>query len=232
MADRMTPIALVEVIAAALQGVGDELVFVGGAITGLLITDPAARPPSATKDVDVIVSVTTQADFLGRFSEQIRALGFRPDASEDAPICRWCWGDGIRLDVMPTDPKILGFSNRWFPAAFSQALSCRLPSGATIRVVTAPYFIATKLEAFRSRGSGDYQGSKDIEDIAAVLHGRAEIVDEVGDGSAELRAYLGDEASALLRTPEFVQALEGHLPGEDTTVVIQRLEGLVAMRDR
>src|ERR1700730_9784238 len=34
------------------------------------------------------------------------------DHSEGAPICRWAHDD-LRFDVMPTDERILGFSNRW-----------------------------------------------------------------------------------------------------------------------
>src|SRR4051812_1067118 len=29
------------------------------------------------------------------------------------PICRWDY-DGLTVDVMPTDGKILGFNNRWY----------------------------------------------------------------------------------------------------------------------
>jgi predicted nucleotidyltransferase len=161
----------------------------------------------------------------------MRALGFREDTSEDAPICRWRWKDGIKLDLMPTDPTILGFANRWFADAFVHASPCSLPSGKQIRVVTAPYFIATKLEAFRSRGAGDYMGSKDIEDLAAVLHGREEVVTDVLAASAELRAYLSEHAAKLLGSRAFRQSLEGHLPGEDRTLVTQRLEQIVALRD-
>lgn len=47
----------------------------------------------------------------------------------------------------------------------------RLPSGKHIRMVSAPYFLITKLEAFDGRGGGDYLLSHDIEDIIAVLDG-------------------------------------------------------------
>jgi predicted nucleotidyltransferase len=229
MTDRMTPIAMVELIADALQDVCDELVFIGGAITGLLITDSAAPPPSATKDVDVIVSVTTKTDYLGRLSDRMRALGFHEDTSEEPLICRWHWGDRLKLDLLPTDPTILGFANRWFADAFVHARPCTLPSGKSIRVVTAPYFLATKLEAFRSRGAGDYMGSKDIEDLAAVLHGREDVVTDVLAASTELRAYLSEHAAKLLGSRAFRQSLEGHLPGEDRTLVTQRLEQIVAL---
>jgi len=218
-----SPIELVELVAAALAGLCDELVFVGGAITGLLLTDHAAPSTSSTKDVDVIVSVTTRTEYLGALSQRVRALGFREDTDEDAPICRWRLRDGIKLDLMPTDPSILGFANRWFPAAFLNAQPHTLPSGRPIRVVTGPYFLATKIEAFRSRGNDDYMGSKDIEDLVAVLHGREEIVGEISSSSDELRGYLAAQAKQLLSHPDFEVALAGHLPGEDTTIVTRRL---------
>jgi hypothetical protein len=37
-----------------------------------------------------------------------------------------------------------------------------LPSGRSIRIVTAPVVLATKLEAFRGRGRGDYLISHDL----------------------------------------------------------------------
>ena len=46
---------LLELAAAALGELRDEVVFVGGATVGLWITDPAAPPPRPTVDVDVIV---------------------------------------------------------------------------------------------------------------------------------------------------------------------------------
>ena len=63
-------------------------------------------------DVDVIVEVATLAQYH-LLSDQLRQLGFIEDASAGAPICRWK-ADDVILDVMPTDPKILGFGNQWF----------------------------------------------------------------------------------------------------------------------
>ena len=58
-----------------------------------------------------------------------------------------------------------------------------------------------KFEAFRSRGHGDYLGSRDIEDIALLLDRRAEIVDELRGADAELRDFVAAEARALLEDP-------------------------------
>ena len=41
----------------------DEMVFLGGCATGILITDPAASPIRVTKDVDAIVQVVSHADY-------------------------------------------------------------------------------------------------------------------------------------------------------------------------
>jgi hypothetical protein len=65
----------------------------------------------------------------------------------DAPICRWTYR-GTQVDLMPTDPTVLGFANRWYDLAVRTAADVRLPSGAVIRLIAAPAFLATKFEAF------------------------------------------------------------------------------------
>ncbi len=91
---------------------------------------------------------------------------------------------------MPLDEKILGFSNRWYKSAMDSAQDLEIERGVRIRVVTAPYFCATKLEAFRGRGEGDYLASHDLEDLITVVDGRAELLDEVRLGSEDVRSYI------------------------------------------
>jgi len=160
-----------------LGKLADEMVFLGGCATGLLITDPAAPPIRVTKDADAIVQVISLSDYH-RLSEKLRTHGFREDTSAEAPICRWVTEDVI-LDVIPTDEQILGFGNRWYTPAIDHAVNIQLPSGRSIRMVSAPYFLITKLEAFDGRGGGDYLTSHDIEDIISLLDGRPSILDEV-----------------------------------------------------
>src|SRR5271154_4946046 len=147
-------LALLEYIAAALGPLCARFVFVGGCATGLLVTDVAAVPVRATRDVDVIVEVLTLADYHA-LERELEKVGFSHDQSPEAPICRWIVGTGL-LDVMPTDERVLGFSNRWFSQAIHTAESVKLPSGQMIKLVTPPLFLATKLEAFRGRGDGDF----------------------------------------------------------------------------
>jgi hypothetical protein len=86
--------------------------------------------------------------------------------------------------------------------------------GLELKVVATPYFIATKLEAFRGRGKGDFYASSDLEDIITVLDGHPTIVEDVADSAAALRRYIGREVGRLLENPEFLNALPGHLAGD------------------
>jgi hypothetical protein len=131
----------------------DELVFVGGAVTGLLVTDSPAGEPRVTVAVDAIAEILSYADYAA-FGDRLRSLGFSEDASEGAPVCRWVQ-QSVILDVMPLDEHLLGFSNRWYRAAMEAAVIHRISADLDIRVVTAPYFLATKFEAFRRRGQVD-----------------------------------------------------------------------------
>jgi len=82
-----------------------ELVFVGGCTTGLLITDKAAADVRPTFDVDAIAGVTSYVGYT-ELSEKLKKLGFRKDAREGAPRCRWRQNT-TTLDVMPIDGTLL-----------------------------------------------------------------------------------------------------------------------------
>jgi len=150
-----------------------EIVFVGGQVAELLITSPGASRIRPTDDVDVVVRATTQVEY-SKVCERLRALGLENDSGEDAPICRWKTANGLKLDVMPLDEGVLGFGSRWYPAVVEHAVPHQLSDNLTIMVPTAPLFLATKWEAFLGRGQSDYLGSHDLEDIIAVVAGRAE----------------------------------------------------------
>ena len=97
----------------------------------------------------------------------------------------------------PIDASVLGFSNRWYPAAIKTAQTWRIAEH-DVRIVTPALFIATKLEAFRGRGGGDVFASHDLEDIVTVVDGRSEIVGEVAAADAEVRTDIASEIRSLL----------------------------------
>ena len=231
--ERNPNLQILEMAVEHLGPLADDMAFVGGCATGLLLTDVAAPPIRVTQDVDVITEVASLGDYH-RLSGRLRKRGFKEDQSPDAPICRWV-AAGVVLDVMPTRPEILGFGNAWYQPALDAATSVELPSGKRIRMVTAPYFLVTKLAAFDGRGKGDYVTSHDMEDIVAVLDGRPEIVNEVKQVDEALRKHLMTRFAALLRDIKFVTALPGHLPGDTASqarvpLVMERITEIVENR--
>ena len=222
-------VAKVELIAKALGPLRERLVLVGGCAAGLSFTDPAAAPARVIYDVDLLAEVATLAGYH-QLEEEFSRLGFTRDMSADAPICRWRLGE-LEVVLMPTESTILGFSNRWYPLAVETAETLVLPSGTAIRLISAPAFMATKFVAFADRGNGDFLASHDLEDVINLIDGRPELIDEVAQSPAELRAYLAAQCGTLLDTPAFHDGLQGLIVpdashGAQVVKVTQRLAQL------
>ena len=112
-------LAILEVVAKALGTVCDDVVFVGGCATGLLLTMARPERIRITEDVDIIAQALTASEYHA-VEAKVRAQGFTNDMRPGAPICRWVYGS-VTVDVMPTVQDILGFANRWYPLAVETA---------------------------------------------------------------------------------------------------------------
>lgn len=215
---------LKEMLKTVAVGLGDELlarlVFVGGCTTALYITDPVTlEGVRATDDVDLIVDLAGFPEWA-QLVEQLRKQGFA-EAADDNVICRMKLGE-LKVDFMPDDEEILGFSNRWYAKGIETAVETSLDEAITIRHLTPPMFIATKLEAYNGRGGGDLIGSRDAEDILLLVDGRQELVDEVAAADADIRSYIAAEFKKLLADRNFDHFLEGNIRGPEGRVDIVR----------
>ena len=218
--------------AKLLKPILDELVFVGGCATGLLITDKGAADVRPTYDVDVIAEIGSYAGYE-EFSARLRELGFREDTREGAPLCRWCQKT-TTLDVMPLDGSILGFSNVWYAPAMESAEQRELEAGLNISVVNSVYFCASKLEAFGDRGKNDYLGSRDLEDVISIVDGRVELVGEIRGARNDVRSYLAQGIARLRSESAFLDALPGYLPADAASqeriiIVLARLKEIASL---
>lgn len=218
-------------VARYLGHLTERTVFVGGMIRGLLITDPAAGAARPTDDVDLIVDVPSYKAFAD-LNEELRGLGFNESMEEGAPICRWVVA-GIRTDIMPINPGILGFANVWYAGAMDRPAVIPGPDG-NLRILDAPYYCATKLEAFAARGDGDYL-HRDLEDVIAVVDGRPTLIDEIASAPQEVRAFVAQVVSGLMATQAFVDILPGHLEGDAGSqarlpLLVGRLQRIAALR--
>ncbi len=142
-------LAILVPIAQALGDLCESLVFVGGCATGLLLTAQRAQAIRPTQDVDVVVRVVSAVDYHA-MERAIESRGFKHAISPEAPICRWVW-KGVMLDLMPSEPGILGFHNRWYPLAVKTATRVRLPGGMEISVMR-PYSSRRNSKRFMAAG--------------------------------------------------------------------------------
>ena len=226
----------VELIEAAARALGpellDEVAFLGAAAMPLW-TEPAAPPWRPTNDVDVVVEVVSLIDYY-RLGDRLKSHGFQEDPHA-REICAWRHAPSdLRIDVMPTEAAILGFTNRWYGEALRTAVAVELPSGIVIRAVAPPYLLATKIEAFKGRGKAadgelDYLGSRDFGDIVALIDGRAELVDEVAAADGPLREYIKVELTRMREHFRFDGGVSAHLLPDwasqaRSTLVVERVE--------
>lgn len=200
-----TSLEMLQKVAHALGPLLGEVVFVGGTVPSLLITDPASPPVRPTKDVDLVVDSRSRHRHA-EFEENLRARGFNP---QPPPICRYRIDD-LLVDVMTTTEGACGFSERWYAEAFATAEPIALPDGTILRVIRAPLFLATKLSAWRDRGKGDYYAA-DLEDVIAVIDGRGSLLDEVKRSSSDVRRFLAQSLDGLLAADGFRDAIPAHL---------------------
>lgn len=213
-------------VAEALGDLREQVVFIGGAVAGLLVTDPLADSVRATRDVDAVVSANRA--LFHRIEASVATRGFARDVSSDV-ICRWVHkASGVLFDLMPVQPDVLGFSNRWYPYAVETAVPVDLGNGVTIRLVSAVAFVATKLEAFAGRGGGDFLSSHDLEDVLNIVDGREELASEMAAAPADVRQAVAAAFGPLLASPDFVNVLPGLLAEpERVGVVLGRLKALI-----
>ena len=77
-------------------------------------------------------------------AKELRALGFREDSSDGAPMCRWRVAGAV-VDVMPDRGDVLNFGNRWYADAITCAIEPTV-DGGSFKIVS---------DAFAGRGNGD-----------------------------------------------------------------------------
>jgi hypothetical protein len=219
-------------IGSVAKALGSDLVrktaFVGGVTTGLFITDEYAREQVRfTDDVDLIVGVMTHGKWV-QLKQELHARGFN-ESSDDDVICRMRL-NGLKVDFMPDDEKILGFSNRWYALGLETAVDHKLTDGTPIRILTPPLFLATKLEAFRGRGREDLLTSQDLEDILILLDGRKSLSDEIAAAPEEVRDYIRKEIAALTRYDQFENAVIGNMTSDTGRVelIYKRIKEIAA----
>ncbi|MES2267917.1 MAG: hypothetical protein V4520_14240 [Bacteroidota bacterium] len=200
----------IKAVNQVLKDLNQEYVFVGGATVSLYASaSHAATAIRPTDDVDILVELASYAGYA-ELDQRLLDIGFRNDMTSGV-ICRYKI-QGITVDVMPTNPEVMGFSNKWYPEGFQTAINYPLEKDTDIKIFSLPYFVATKWEAFKGRGT-DYRTSTDFEDLLYVFENADDFEDQMKAAPQHLINYLKSEFEPLLDRDDFEEGLYAHLAG-------------------
>lgn len=186
----------------------DKVVFVGGAVMELYVTDGAAPESRPTEDIDCLINARSAFD-LYQWEQELLNCGFKRRPGEGDAAWRY---DDIRVNIAPVKAGLLGYFNRWYDEGVFHAHYHHLPSGRRIRIFEPAYFFAAKLEALRQRGNGDLRFSEDFEDIIYLLDNRPELPRDLVRAFHEVRSFIQQELRSLLRQPDLEEGLYYALP--------------------
>jgi predicted nucleotidyltransferase len=222
-------IVRIKAVANLMKGLGQPYVFVGGATVSLYASEPVfAEGIRPTEDVDVVIELLSYKGYT-EIDERLRKIGFVNDI-ESGIICRYKI-EGIIVDVMPTTAGVIGFSNRWYPEGFSNAIVYKLNDNAEILIFSLPYFLASKWDAHKSRGGNDLRMSKDFEDMVYVFENCRDFEEQLLAGPDHVRNYLSEEFLELIDHPDFEEAVYCHMEGgkygaNPSDIIIRLKKGL------
>ncbi|MEX8547512.1 MAG: nucleotidyl transferase AbiEii/AbiGii toxin family protein [Mucilaginibacter sp.] len=209
-------IVRLKAVAQVLSNLKEAFVFVGGATVSLYATDASlANEVRPTEDIDVVVEIAGYSGFT-QLEEKLRAVGFVNDI-ESGVYCRYKI-QGIIVDVMPTNDTAIGFSNKWYPEGFKNAVTVPLDEKTAVKIFSFPYFMASKWEAYKGRGKGDYRTSKDFEDLVYLFENVDDLQNQLNKAPAHLFNYLQEEFLKIIDTPDFKEGLYAHMQGGYTNI--------------
>nr|WP_315203787.1 nucleotidyl transferase AbiEii/AbiGii toxin family protein [uncultured Flavobacterium sp.] len=195
-------------VALGLKELREKVVFVGGAVINLYNDDIASEEIRPTEDIDITLKSKSYFEWTA-IQERLSELEFFPDPFGHA-ICSYRF-KGIPIDIMPAENSAIGDSNSWYEPGFKDLKTVVIGNNTNIQILSTPYFLATKFEAFKNRGYNDYRSSHDFEDIIYVLDNRTTIVDEILHADEEVKSYLQNEILFLKNHKNATEILSIHI---------------------
>lgn len=208
MHNKVVNLALVAQVAKGLKELNEKMVFIGGAVISLYTDDPAAEEIRPTTDIDMTINLANYTEWT-QMQERLSVLEFYPDPQGQS-ICSYKFKE-IAIDIMPAEDSGIGVSNIWYKPGFKYLQQIPLEDGMMINTLPSPYFLATKLEAFKDRGQNDFYGSHDYEDIIYLIDNRTTIVEEILSSEDDLKQYIKQELTAIKNHPQANEILAMHI---------------------
>ena len=223
---------MIKIIAEGLGNLIDQVVFIGGSVTELYSTNPEhSEDIRMTEDVDIVVQIKSISDF-NNLEVSLRAKGFKNDLSPEAPICRWIY-NGVKLDLMPDDSKILGFTNNWYTSGIINKVKFNIDDTTSIYIFDVIHYLASKFEAIKSRGLIDLRLSHDFEDVIFIFLNCQTLESSFIGSSIELKLFISTFLESISTRSDFKESISCALPyGLDTEVnpTILKMETLIDLK--
>lgn len=187
-----------EVVARGLGELLADSVFVGGSTVPLYLASPETEELRVTEDIDIVIQVSSLVSYA-KLEERLVEKGFRHDLVSKVAIRKKY--KGLVVDIMPSDPNVWGFANKWYEHGRETSQIHLLPQGTEIRIFKLPYFLAAKFEAHKNRAES-LDLSDDLEDIFLILQGAKDFDSTLLGGSEQVKSYLRQEFKKLLSLSE------------------------------
>jgi hypothetical protein len=199
---------LIKRVSVALGDLNKNVVYVGGAVVFLYADDTAASDVRSTKDIDLFLEITTYGQLI-KLQEKLARKKFFPEKDHEV-MCRFKYED-ILVDIMSTKEVGWAPADKWFEPGLKNLEHVQIDD-KIINILHVSYFLATKFNAFHDRGE-DARTSRHFEDIVYVLDNRKNLVKEISESPADVKEYLIQELSELLKKKN-EEAILAHLSFE------------------
>lgn len=227
--DAIINIKIIEKVAKTLEEINEDVLYVGGAIVSFYVTDLGAEQPRPTKDIDISVQISSYNE-MDQLREKLSTKGIYPAPFENV-MYRYALED-ILIDFIPFEETVLGPTNSWLKPGFERSYEVEAGS-QRISILPVSYFLATKYEAYKSRGKSDPYGSHDFEDIIYVLDNNVEVVEIIKGEDQKLIQFMKEMSKEILEHPSRNDIIAGHINpftnAERTPMVIEKLNHILAL---
>ena len=199
-----------ERVAQAVAPLLNRVVFTGRPAGWLLATDhlTAAQPVSVAADATFRALSELSLD---RLAVELSTLGFtrrgRTDRSE-----QWTLDAATTIEVIHVSGDEGDPAATWLEYAMLLTVPVDAGAGLRARITGAPALLALDWAGYRASGRSVLD-SGEVEDVIALVAGRAEVVREVGAAPPELRSFVAGETRRVLAQECAEHAIRRALPG-------------------
>jgi predicted nucleotidyltransferase len=217
---------VVEKVAISLEELNKDVIYVGGAVVSLYVTDEGAEQPRPTKDIDISVQISTYSQ-MDELREKLAKKKIYPASSENV-MYRYSYED-ILIDFIPFEETPLGPTNSWLKPGFEKAYLVAIGE-VEIKILPVSLFLATKWEAFKSRGN-DPRTSHDFEDLIYIIDNNKEVVEDVRNANKDVQDFLREMSQEILNHSSRNEIIECHINpftvDERREIVIEKLNEML-----